>query len=110
MGILETFSKRKKRLESAGKQDVYHYDELPQSFRIQVSHIWRSALGVFYEQAGYTATLDTPVNNCWRLIHDSVAREHGVYFLGDAQSKIDSRCHQYLLNAETLSALDIIEF
>jgi len=33
MGIFETYSKRKKRLERVGQQDVYQYDDLPQPFR-----------------------------------------------------------------------------
>jgi hypothetical protein len=45
MGIYETFSKRMKRLAQAGQQDVYQYDELPETFRIKVAHIWESAIG-----------------------------------------------------------------
>jgi hypothetical protein len=45
MGIYETFSKRMKRLAQAAQQDVYQYDELPETFRIKVAHIWESAIG-----------------------------------------------------------------
>jgi hypothetical protein len=38
MAIFETFSKRKRRIENAGKQDVYQYTDLPQPFRIQIFH------------------------------------------------------------------------
>jgi hypothetical protein len=106
MGILETFSKRQKRFERAGKQDVYRYDELPEPFRVQVIHIWRSALGVFYTSSGYAS----PTNKYWTLIHDGIAREHGVFVLGDGHSHLKAQCEQYVLSADTMGALDIIEY
>jgi hypothetical protein len=55
MGIYETFSKRKKRIENAGKLEVYQYDELPDAFRVQVGHIWRESLGQFYVPRGFSS-------------------------------------------------------
>jgi hypothetical protein len=45
MPIHETFSKRQQRLASAGKPVLYQYYKLPEAFRVQVIHIWQSALG-----------------------------------------------------------------
>jgi len=45
MGAYETFSKRQKKVERAGHVDVYQYDHLPPPFRVQVVHIWNTALG-----------------------------------------------------------------
>jgi AbiJ N-terminal domain 4 len=109
MGILDTFSKRQKQLEKAGKQDVYQYDDLPQPFRVQVIHIWNGALGVFYEPRGYSSGSKSPANKYWRFIHDNLAREKGVFALGDSHSDSDAQCRQYLLKADILGALDIIE-
>jgi len=109
MGILETFSKRKKRLEQAGTQDVYQYDSIPVPFRIQVIHIWRSALGAYFESTGYSSGPESPANNLWRGIHDAIARENGVFVLGDSGSRPNVRCEQYLMTADVLGALDIIE-
>jgi hypothetical protein len=45
MPILELFSKRKRKLESAGQAVIYQYDEIPKEFRNQVWHIWKNAIG-----------------------------------------------------------------
>jgi excisionase family DNA binding protein len=55
MPIYETFSKRRKRLESAGKQEIYQYDDLPQPFRVQVVHIWRESLGQYFVPGAHSA-------------------------------------------------------
>jgi hypothetical protein len=109
MGILETFSKRQKQLAKAGKQDVYRYDELPEPFRIQVVHIWRTALGVYFQGHGYSSSASSPSNKYWKAIHDNLARELGLFQLGDNRSDPDQQCRQYLSRASVPGALDIIE-
>lgn len=73
MAIFETFSKRRKRLENAGKKDVYQYDRLPSEFCVQAIHIWRSAIGRGVDAHGY----DTPALKNWKYIHDTLAQEKG---------------------------------
>jgi hypothetical protein len=109
MGVIETFSKRKKRLEKAGKQDVYQYDALPMPFRVQVIHIWDSAFGVYYVPATYDYRPASAANRWWTFVHDTVAREHGVFALSDSHSTPDLRCKEYLIGADTGGALDLIE-
>jgi hypothetical protein len=104
----ETFSKRLKKREQAGQHDVYQYDDLPKPLRIQIIHIWDSAIGAAVLRiSGRHTAGPRPV---WDLIHDQVARELGVRYLGDnphADPKV--RCERFLLNASTNEALDIIE-
>jgi hypothetical protein len=110
MGILDTFSKRQKKLATQGQQDVYQYDVLPEPFRVQVIHIWRDAIGIFYVPHDYTGRPESPANELWTSIHNKLARERGVFVLGDGQSYPSDQCKQFLLRADTPGALDIIEF
>jgi hypothetical protein len=111
MGIFETFTKRQNRLRNVGVQDVYQYDLLSTAFRTQVIHIWNSAIGVYYRpQSAFVHRPDSPSNKWWETIHDVLAREHGVFALGNAGSNAAEFCREYILQAETSGALDIIEF
>lgn len=108
MGIYETFSKRQKKRERAGKPEVYQYDSLPRAFRIQVIHIWVGAIGPFYGwDPGFES--EPASSRSWRLIHDTLAREIGVFNLGNTNENPFVQCQQYLLTADTAGALDIIE-
>jgi hypothetical protein len=109
MGIYETFTKRRKRIERAGKQDVYQYEELPEPFRVQVIHIWNSALGRYYRSSGYSSSPTSPANKSWQLIHDTLAREYGVFSLSPGDSNHALKCKDYILRAESPGVLDIIE-
>jgi hypothetical protein len=53
MAIFELFSKRQKRLRGE-TPDVFSYDGIPQSLRIQIIHIWRDAIGK--DKPGYEET------------------------------------------------------
>lgn len=70
MGITEIYSKRKKLIERANQPEIYQYTDLPIEFRRQVIHIWLSAIG------DYRLSL---VSRLWHQIHDSIARELGLY-------------------------------
>jgi hypothetical protein len=111
MGIIETFTKRQKRLQKAGEQDVYQYDLLPQAFRVQVIHIWNDAIGVYSEPQGYYgSSRRSPANQFWSLISRRLARELGVFTLTGKAEDPDDQCRTYLMTAENAGALDIIEF
>lgn len=95
MGVFETFSKRQRKRERAGEPDTYQYEALPQAFRVQVIHIWRTALG---ESSSYD----------WQDIHDRLAREMGVFTLSGERDPY-RRCCKFLLETDMTGALDIIE-
>ena len=103
---LEIYSKRLKRQQQSGKGDVYQYDTLTDAFRIQVVHIWRDAIGVYYTLKAYESK---PFSNiAWEAICDSLTRELGVFQLADRGNPFD-QCVQYIQKADTNEALDIIE-
>ena len=105
MAIFETFSKRQKRLQNAGKQDVYQYDELPIRFRIQVIHIWNSAIGTYYDSHGHS----TGATKIWNDIHELLCKELGVFTLSRNASDRAEACASFLHEAGPSDALDIIE-
>jgi hypothetical protein len=112
MTIIDLFSKRKKLRESQGKAEVYQYENLPEPFRIQVSHIWKSALGLWYRDThsySYAGPPDSPSSELWEGIQSALAREKGKWNLGKSDSSPALQCLQYLMEADTDGALDIIE-
>ncbi len=71
LAIVDIFSKRQKRIRGEGP-DVYKYDELPESFRVQVIHIWEDVIGkVTRAEAAQT----------YELIASALCREYGVFEL-----------------------------
>lgn len=111
MAIVDLFSKRKNQQNSLGKPDVYTYDQVPRPLRNQVAHIWRDALGQYRRATGYFATMadNSPANDLWELIRDTLLKEKGLWTLGDGFSNPADQCLQYLMAANTDDALDIIE-
>lgn len=104
MPNFDIYSKRQKR--SRGEMpDVFQYEDLPQSFRVQVAHILRDALGV---QRSYDAT----VKDAFKFIHDTLAREYGMFVLNDyaRNEDFDTSVYEFLLKVSDIErALDVIE-
>jgi hypothetical protein len=108
MTMWETFSKRRTRLERAGTQDVYQYQDLPQPFRVQAVQIWNVAIGRFYVPRAYMGS-NSPANVHWVYIHETIAHERGEFTLDKTSDEPDICCKNFLLNADTDGGLDIIE-
>jgi hypothetical protein len=104
MAAIDTYSKRLKRRQQAGQEDVFGYDFLPESFRIQVVHIWRAALGEHSQFASSQIS-----NEAWEFVQGALAREFGVFHLGKSHADPFVQCQQELLGAQTLPALDMLE-
>jgi hypothetical protein len=103
-----TFSKRQKKRKDGAKTDVYQYEDLPGPFRVQVVHMWRTALGTLRER--HPLRLTVPASNrYWSAIHDDLSRELGVFTLDENEHDPFSSCVGYLLKSDTNGALDIIE-
>jgi hypothetical protein len=104
MAILNLYSKRKKQAESSGAPELYGYEVIPQSLRVQIVHIWRDALG---EPIGY-GSHDSSAR--WERIHQMMAREKGLFELSPVRREGRlGQCIDWFLQAETDDALDMIE-
>jgi len=103
--MYDLFSKRQKKLRGE-VPEVYQYDDFPQSFRVQIIHIWRDAFG---DRNAYVSQTD----EIYRTIHDALCREYGVFVLSKETNR-DS--HQaglidfFLSTKEGDKVLDAIEF
>jgi hypothetical protein len=103
--IFETFSKRQKRMQNAGKQDVYRYDDVPPPFRVQVIRIWESSLGNYYRNDGY----ETATTCFWDEIHNTLSKELGIFTLSRNASNRADGCKDFILACSTSEALDIVD-
>jgi len=111
MGINELYSKRKKLAERGNQPEVYQYTDLPLKFRRQVIHIWLSAIGPYREPERVIRFV--PLVSClWHEIHDSFARELGLFNLGSEFQNPFEQCKSFLLDQDTPvdHLLDLIEF
>lgn len=74
MSIADLFSKRQRRLRG-DVADVYQYDLVPDGLRVQIVHIFRDAFGD-------PGRHHSNANQLMKLIHDTLCREYGVFFIG----------------------------
>jgi hypothetical protein len=111
MGINDLYSKRKKRIERAGQPEVYQYKDLPIEFRRQIIHIWLSAIGGYREPGSFAGYMSL-VSRLWHEIHDSFARELGLFHLGSEFQNPFDQCQFFILSENTNvdNVLDLIEF
>ena len=99
MGVIETYSKRKKKELLSGKPNIYKDGPLPLTFKNQVKYIWRDSIGVNNSRYTY--------NRVWKNTVKSISKEHGLApyhgtdYLG--------WCESYLDKSGTDQALDLIE-
>ncbi|NSL68295.1 STM4504/CBY_0614 family protein [Bacillus toyonensis] len=97
MTIFETFSKRLKKAQQKQTNDVYVYDKVPEKLRVQIIHIWTSAIGM----------KDT---ESWEFINQTLSKELGLFNL-TPDRYLDSvkRCQNFLLSCTDEEAIDMIE-
>ena len=107
MSIFDIFSKRQKRLRGE-LPDVYTYDNLPHSLRVQIVHIWRETLG-----KGEELHYREKVSEAYQFIVTTLQREYGVFQLhhniGGYSSASDELEEFFLDEKEIDKALDAVE-
>lgn len=109
MAVVDVYSKRLKMAASSGEPEVYRYDRFPDKLRVQVVHIWVSAIGNPGRETkamSYSARL---MRSIWTNLHNTLAREHGVFELADGSSAFD-RCVKFLRDKHPVEQLlDLVE-
>ncbi|MGB7308091.1 MAG: hypothetical protein WBC67_03400 [Candidatus Acidiferrales bacterium] len=108
MAVYKTFSKRRLEQERAGKPVLFQYDHFPEAFRVQVVHIWTTALGSAVHRT-WSSSTNTPSYTYWDLIAKTLSREMGVPCLGKPLDDPDTQCRHYLLTSDPDGVLDILE-
>jgi HEPN domain-containing protein len=101
MMIFDLFSKRQKRLRGE-VPEVYVYDDIPTALRIQIVHIWRDALGDLKKY-------DTPVEGAYKLVHDTLCREYGLFALASGREASERLIEFLLSEKNTERVLDAVE-
>ena len=102
MEKFELFSKRNKNFQF----DVLEYDVVPEKLRNQVYFIWKYALAI--ENA--KANSNTPFNNIFHILRDTMCREHGLDELYANRFNSAYDCEMYLKKGEDDEiVLDMIE-
>lgn len=101
MAIFELFSKRQKKLRG-DVPDVYVYEEIPQSLRVQIVHIIQDTIG----QDKY----EKRARGAYEFVHKTLCKEYGVFTLKQHARSDDEAVFDYFLSCEDYErCLDIIE-
>ena len=111
MPIFDTFAKRMARVRNAGKPVLFKYDELPADLRVQVVHILQDVVGIVPNSGRRIfGAVPTPVEVWWHTIHDTLAREMGVFDLGNRGEEYDVQCLNFIIHEPNFEqAMSLIE-
>jgi hypothetical protein len=94
MAITDLFSKRQRCLRGE-MPDVYQYDDIPQSLRVQIVHIVRDVVGRFNAARPYNA----PSIDIYEKVHKVLCKEYGVFQLAEYEfSHDETREEQEIFN------------
>ena len=111
MPIYDIYSRQKRRAEQT-EPDVYQYDRIPRTLRVQIEHIWNDSIGPYYDPGPDYEMGSTPTHNnaAWRFIRHAVCREKGrLSLVNETNSKTD--CIGYLHQEENVDDLfDLVQF
>lgn len=100
MPIIDIFSRRKRRAEQSGP-DVYQYDAIPETLRVQICRIFNKSMGTYqsYIQHGYP----------WTLLREITAQELGKMTLAN-QHNPQEDCLYFLQTEQDVEHwLDLVE-
>jgi len=107
MGIIELFSKRRKK-ERGELSDIYEYDNIPEVLRVQIIHIWGDSLGSDRDYIQYRNVKDT-----YFKIVNILCREYGLFELPTADKynrNYLSELANFLLQENDIEkVIDIVE-
>lgn len=104
-GRARPFLQKEKGGAQRGQRDVYQYEDLPQAFRVQVVHIWATAISGDHYFIQSPRFIDGPV---WEVLSQAMARELGLMRLSSEPNPFH-QCQHFFVNASVEHALDLIE-
>lgn len=110
MAILNLFSRRQKELRGE-VPDVYTYDHLPDSLRVQIIQIWQEGLG---GRDYYEAHFDEfGTRSLYKFIVEGLCREYGLFQLdestGHTRNYMSELGQFFMAEQKTERLIDVIE-
>lgn len=110
MTIFDLYSKRQKTLRG-DVPDVYTYNALPNTLRVQIVHIWTDTIG---NDDDYYNLYGKSVKTAYKFIVDTLCREYGLFKLPTSEKYSDrmylNELANYLLQIDDVEKqLDIVE-
>lgn len=107
--IFELYSKRTKRQANSDLSDVYQYDSVPNTLRVQVQQILVDAIGPQFPPSFYGTGARRKHNpDAWELIHKALCKEFGVHSL-DEKQLAQENVVGFIGNADINEFLDTVE-
>ncbi|MCI5138136.1 MAG: hypothetical protein D3922_06900, partial [Candidatus Electrothrix sp. AR1] len=101
--LLDLYSKRRKR-ERGEFSDVYQYEDIPHSLRVQVVHMLKEA---FTTERN---TFSGEANKEIKKINEALCREYGIFKLADENDEGFNELTHFLLQTKNYEqVLDVIE-
>uniref|UniRef100_UPI000B34E0E3 STM4504/CBY_0614 family protein n=1 Tax=Crenothrix polyspora TaxID=360316 RepID=UPI000B34E0E3 len=110
MGIIDLFSKRHRRLRGE-VPDVYQYDDIPQSLRVQIVQIIDETIKTVGTRGGITAVFDdfNIPEDAYKYIHRILCKEYGQFKLTEDKNE-GLAVLNFLLKEKSIGrTLDVIE-
>lgn len=114
MSIIDIYSKRQKALRGE-MPDVYRYNLIPESLKIQIVHIMRDTLGDerHYRERLYGGHEYPAVAACYDYIAETLRREYGVFYLSgdhpERENKMRDLLGFFMREEGVEKILDVIE-
>jgi len=106
----DLFSTRQAAPKVTSCEDFLEYNTLSKTFRIQVIHILKGAIGRWERGIHLGGRGASISNRWWNTLYSEFVREKGVMSLWPGLENPQAQCIQYLSEASTLDTLDLIEF
>ncbi len=107
--IFELYSKRTKRQANSDLSDVYQYDSVPNTLRVQVQQILVEAIGPQFPPSFYGTGARRKHNpDAWEFIHKALCKEFGVHSL-DEKQLAQENVVGFIGNADINEFLDTVE-
>ncbi len=108
MAIFDLYSKRQKKLRG-DIPDVYTYEDIPQSLRVQIIHIWKDTIGSYSDSYNHRNRIEKN----YEFIVDVLCREYGLFELPTVNKhnrNYEIELSNFLLQEKNLDKIiDIIE-
>lgn len=108
MPIYDIFSRRKRRAQQT-EPDVYQYDDIPETLRIQVCRIFSKSIGTYREYSRLDFSHKVENNLLWRKLSEETAQELGRATLANHNNPQED-CLYFLQSEEDVAHwLDLVE-